>query len=75
MPRIFGSPKWQLWWTDAAPVLKRGAFAALATFATVALMPLLDVTQTHIPLFVIVSGAVGSGIQALIQWASDNQKA
>lgn len=70
-----GSPRFRLYLNDLKPILKRGGFGALVGFLTVATLPALGVTVEHFPIVSVVSGAIGSGIQALIEFLTDKTKA
>jgi hypothetical protein len=70
-----GSPRFQLWWNDAAPVLKKGGFAAAAAFLSVGVAPLIGITVDHAPMFTILAGAAGAAIQVAIEFLTDKSKA
>lgn len=74
MPYQFGSPRFKLWLADAGPILKRGAFAALAAFLAQGVAPLVGVTAEHSAAFAAVAGLVGLGVQAAIEFVKDKSK-
>ncbi len=69
-----GSPKFKLFASDAAPILKKGGFAALGAFVTVGLVPLLPVAVSYWPVVALLGSAISGGLVMLAQWASDNSK-
>jgi hypothetical protein len=69
-----GSPRFRLYLNDMVPVLKKGGWGALLGFLTVAALPALGVTVEHYPLVSLVSGSIGAGIQALIEFVANKTK-
>lgn len=70
-----GSPKFKLFWSDAAPILKKGGWGALGAFLTVGVMPLLPIAAGYWPVVIGATGAlITTGLAAVVQWANDNSK-
>lgn len=75
MPAIRdGSPRFSLWLSDVWPIVRKGLFVAAAAFVGAVAAPVFGVTVDHVPMLAIVSGAVGSTIDAVVKFLTDQSK-